>query len=415
MGRQLVLFTVRFPYGYGESFIEPELNQLALTFPKIIIQPIEGGPLTRSVPENVIVAPPIKGQSKLAFYLSFSGVPQVSFDFFREVLKQTRLARPRLSVIPKIWMWACTRRALERSYGAEQALQSANSAIAYSYWAGLVALAIPMLSARGIPCVVRYHSGDLYLHDPETDHTIPWREDVARASKLSLFISNDGRDYFLEALGQYLPNPSRAIVSRLGSLDYGPGPAPQGSDSLTIVSCSFITFRKRVHLIAKLVREISKRRNVVWHHFGGGDDSTLMRIQRESTGAGMTVKLWGTVPHKDIISFLKANHVDLFVNLSVHEGVPVSIMEAISFGIPAVGTDVGAVREIVISGRSGLLLSLAETEDIECLANRILDALGPDGAIGRSKPREVWAERFDAAHNHRLLAQLLVGLHSDRA
>jgi glycosyltransferase involved in cell wall biosynthesis len=121
----------------------------------------------------------------------------------------------------------------------------------------------------------------------------------------------------------------------------------------------------------------------------------------------LTVKLWGTVPHETIISFFKDNAVDLFVNLSVYEGVPVSIMEAISFGIPVVATDVGAVREVVITGRSGLLVPMAETEDLERLAGRILDALGPEGEIGRSRPREVWAERFNAAQNHARLAKLL--------
>jgi colanic acid/amylovoran biosynthesis glycosyltransferase len=329
----------------------------------------------------------------------------------KESLKHTRLTGFSWAVFRKIWMWACTRRALERSYGAQAALQCAGSTIAYSYWAGNVALAIPMLASRGAVCVVRYHSADLYLDFPGLEQGgIPWREDVARATTLSLFISKHAHEYFLRTLGDQLTGRSRAVVSRLGSLDYGPGPARQNNDVLTIVSCSFIKFEKRVHLIAELMKEISKRRKVVWHHFGGGSGAAPMPNLTDVDDRRLKVKLWGTVPHETIISFFRNSAIDLFVNLSVYEGVPVSIMEAISFGIPVVATDVGAVREVVMTGRSGLLVSMTETEDLGHLAGRILNALEPEGEIGRSRPRELWDERFNAVQNHARLAKLLIQL-----
>lgn len=47
---------------------------------------------------------------------------------------------------------------------------------------------------------------------------------------------------------------------------------------------------------------------------------------------------------------------DLFVNVSSSEGIPVSIMEAMSFGIPCIATDVGGSGEIVIDRYNGILL-----------------------------------------------------------
>ena len=44
------------------------------------------------------------------------------------------------------------------------------------------------------------------------------------------------------------------------------------------------------------------------------------------------------------------------MNASTSEGVPVSIMEACSFGIPIVATDVGGISEVVSNGNNGLLL-----------------------------------------------------------
>ncbi len=49
----------------------------------------------------------------------------------------------------------------------------------------------------------------------------------------------------------------------------------------------------------------------------------------------------------DLMLFFKENSVDLFINASITEGTPVSIMEAISCGIPIIATDVGGNPEIV--------------------------------------------------------------------
>lgn len=49
------------------------------------------------------------------------------------------------------------------------------------------------------------------------------------------------------------------------------------------------------------------------------------------------------------------NDFDLFVNMSLSEGIPVSIMEAISFGIPIIATNVGGNAEIV-NDETGVLI-----------------------------------------------------------
>jgi glycosyltransferase involved in cell wall biosynthesis len=45
--------------------------------------------------------------------------------------------------------------------------------------------------------------------------------------------------------------------------------------------------------------------------------------------------------------FYSNNPVDLFLNVSESEGIPVSIMEAMAAGIPVIATDVGGSAEIV--------------------------------------------------------------------
>ena len=49
------------------------------------------------------------------------------------------------------------------------------------------------------------------------------------------------------------------------------------------------------------------------------------------------------------------NQVDLFCNVSEYEGVPISIMEAMAYGIPCLATHVGGVSEIV-NCQTGILI-----------------------------------------------------------
>ena len=60
--------------------------------------------------------------------------------------------------------------------------------------------------------------------------------------------------------------------------------------------------------------------------------------------------------NEEVMEYYKNNLVDLFVNMSESEGLPVSMMEAMSFGVPVIAPDVGGIKEIV-DENSGWLLS----------------------------------------------------------
>ena len=71
----------------------------------------------------------------------------------------------------------------------------------------------------------------------------------------------------------------------------------------------------------------------------------------------MKITLHGQTHHATIISFYKTHKVNLFINVSTTEGIPVSIMEAISFNIPVIATDVGATSEIINqNAKTGILV-----------------------------------------------------------
>ena len=292
--------------------------------------------------------------------------------------------------------------------------------VAYSFWAHTPALAVPTLAGAGIPVAVRYHSVDLYLDGMSTAGWIhrncryfPWREEIEAGSKASLFISDQGAAYF----ARNWPNAdvSAKIVARLGApkpeLDQRPDQRHRlaGDASLVVVSCSSIVPLKRVAMIAKFVCSLAMNRSVSWHHFGAGD-ATGVRAVLSAKPSTLSANLHGQVENADVLAFYKASEPDLFVNFSTREGIPVSVMEAMSWGIPVLATAVGGTPEAVVPGESGLLVDVDDCNQPDALAARVLEALKPGGALASSQPRQLWQQRFNAATNAAKVANILAEL-----
>ena len=80
------------------------------------------------------------------------------------------------------------------------------------------------------------------------------------------------------------------------------------------------------------------------------------------------------------------------LNTSSSEGVPVSIMEAYSHGIPVVATDVGGNSEIVL--QEHIIPPDSNSEDIA----KIINGWSEDSQI-REKVNIIQSEHFDSTKN----------------
>jgi glycosyltransferase involved in cell wall biosynthesis len=108
-----------------------------------------------------------------------------------------------------------------------------------------------------------------------------------------------------------------------------------------------------LHLIVEILKNFKE--DVVWTHFGSGPLEEEIAMQAKSLANNVSINFKGLVDNKDIMNFYLNTHVDFFINVSEIEGIPVSLMEAISFGIPVLGCNICGVPEIV-NFRTGYLL-----------------------------------------------------------
>ena len=86
--------------------------------------------------------------------------------------------------------------------------------------------------------------------------------------------------------------------------------------------------------------------------FGSGPERGELERRIAATGTGGMVSLHGFVD--PIAPVFEA--IDVFLMTSVHEGLPMALLEAMAHGAVPVCTAVGGIREVVTDGENGLLI-----------------------------------------------------------
>ena len=103
--------------------------------------------------------------------------------------------------------------------------------------------------------------------------------------------------------------------------------------------------------LARLRRE---HRPVSWLVIGDGVLRREIEQAAAAEGVGANVHFLGLQAPADIANFLRA--ADVYALSSAYEGMPMALLEALGSGLPAVVTDVGEVRRVVVDGVNGAIV-----------------------------------------------------------
>lgn len=121
-----------------------------------------------------------------------------------------------------------------------------------------------------------------------------------------------------------------------------------------VTTCRLVPVKNLDRLItvfARLCNEFSSKSMELWIV---GDGTLRESLENQSKELGITdkVKFWGF--QENVFPFLKES--DAFVLPSLSEGSSVSLVEAMSIGLPSIVTQVGGAGEILGNSNSGLLI-----------------------------------------------------------
>lgn len=278
-------------------------------------------------------------------------------------------------------------------------ISSQEEILFYSYRFGIGVMAAIILKRKypNSKIVARTHGQDLFEFRNNYEY-LPYREVLYSQINEIFCISQDGVNYISHKYPQFL---AKVKLFYLGtrSLEYNYNLSNQ---NLCLVTCSRISRIKRLHLLAKCLKEITDI-NIEWIHYGNGDEQYLSEIKDiiADFSSNIKVEFKGFVDNYQLGRDYQIKPYSVLVNVSESEGLPVSIMEACSVGMPVIATDVGGNKEIVRDNFNGYLLK--NDFDIENLKNIILkiNSLSYDEYKKLClNSRQIWEQKFDCRKNY---------------
>lgn len=407
----ILLSTGSYPYGQSreQTFLAREVEVLAEEFERVVLVPETVGGSRFPTPPRVEIDESL-AKVLMATRRARLAAHAVSTPLMIEdVVRRPADVASREGAIRLVHF--AGRAALARSWiSGWLARQRAGAAtcLAYTYWWGSTTTGFGLAKRRhrGLRVVTRAHGFDLY-EDRHTPPYLPCRR-TSLAVLDGLFpVSEHGRAHLVASYGQRLPH---CETSRLGVVDPG-GLTPASTDGvLRVVSCSFIRPIKRIDLLLRGLAQAGRSRpeqRFAWRHFGAGDSKGELDEQaRSELPRNVVAEFPAHSAPAEVLNYYRTTPVDVFVNVSVSEGIPVSIMEAVAFGIPVLATAVGGNPEIATATNAILLSSNPEPEEIGRALCRFIDE--PEHATRwREGSRSVWKSNYDTETNFRRFADRL--------
>lgn len=389
----LVLITNSYPQKGKEGFLHLEVPILAKNFDKIFLLPLNSGGESHAVPSNVIVDNLFcrdVGKSK-----KLNALLKLGFPFLKMFFSEKRKTKSNISLMFKLGALALRL----KTFIKEENLKNSNT-LFYSYWLdeGAAILSILKENDSSVKAISRAHGYDLYEEDYPQGLPFFYKFSINRLNQI-FFISKNGKEYFQS---KYNLNSDKLKVSYLGTRNTEIGPAPSANKPYKIASCSSMVSLKRLDLLANALSNMEI--DIEWHHFGDGPmKNELEEIIKGSENC--SAKFHGHVSNEDLMKHYAKNDFHLFVNVSRTEGLPVSLIEAASFGIPLLATDVRGSGEIC-NENTGVLIP-ADC-NISLLQNEIRRALGVDW--DRNSIRQFWLDNFQAKSNFEDFAAKIQGI-----
>lgn len=144
------------------------------------------------------------------------------------------------------------------------------------------------------------------------------------------------------------------------SVPEAPSPIDKPDCSVAFVSVGTVCKRKNQRMIIKAFASIKDKYSVLFI-VGDGPDLGPCKELAESLGVSERVFFTGSLDYPGNI--LKI--CDVYVSASVDEGVPNAAVEAMSFGLPLILTDVGSCSELIKD--NGILIKVQESQLVDAM------------------------------------------------
>ena len=154
--------------------------------------------------------------------------------------------------------------------------------------------------------------------------------------------------------------------------------------------------------LAAMRRALDEGLDITYSLAGSGPAEREIVAEIEKLGLGDHVRMLGSLSESAVLDLLQSADAFVLPSINMGEAGPVSVMEAMSCGLPVICSVIGGTPDMIDSGRDGLLV---EQRDVDGLHDAITQlARDPDyrRRIGEAA-RQSAIEKFDYRANARRL------------
>ncbi len=384
---KLIYVTVSMPFGPGEEFVIEEAKEWIRRGHDLAIVPRSPARQIINKDAQCLAAVSVRNRSWWPEVLAAAACRAVRHPFrFAKLLRLLGGSRDattlwkNLSVLPKgLWLagWAARRR-VEHIH-AHWASTTATMALIASEWSG-------------IPWSFSAHRGDV-----AGNNLLALKSAKARFAR---YISQATVKMAAE-MGADV-GPGRAVVIHMGVTLPARSEFARRGDSPPVLLCPADLYPVKGHGHLLRAMAILKQKGVSCTLRLAGDGHLKGNLQElaRQLNLGPMVEFLGRIPHDRLLDWYRRGEAALVVLPSLdlgnheHEGIPVSLMEAMAHGVPVVSTTTGGIPELLHDGAG----TLVPPQNPEALAGA-LERLIRDGAL---------RDRLGAAGRQRIEEQFSV-------
>ncbi|MDU2558465.1 MAG: glycosyltransferase [Anaerococcus prevotii] len=323
-------------------------------------------------------------------------------EFFREIKYLIKERKFSLNSVKNLCLFVAKGALVNKKIAKkleELEIDKKEKIVFYTYRVGFSSLACCELKNIYInsKVVTRAHAQDIFEFRDKHCY-LPYRHYLYSNIDEIYCISNDGMNYLYKTRKEL---KNKLFLHRLGTKDIAINNSIN-NENFVILTCSRIAKIKRLHLLAKTLEKINDT-EITWIHYGDGDKEYLELINKyvKNCGKNIHIEFKGFCDNDEYLKKISMEHYSVFVNISESEGLPVSIMEAESVGIPIIATDVGGTSEAVVDGYNGILID--RDFSIRDLQDSILKFKSMDKNefnVYRMNSRKIWESRFKLSENY---------------
>lgn len=397
---RLLYLTATLPYSGGiEDFFIPELKELVKQGHEMLIVPRQLAGVVREAEREFLLAhsamQPLLSVAMLPPLLGLSlGHPATMIGISRTVSRSRGVGTlmKNVAVVPKA-MWVAK---LALRWGATHI---------HSQWASTTAT-IGLIASQltGIPWSFTAHRGDIVENNLLRKKCLS-ASFVRLISQSALSLAVDRGLRGLEAksrvvhMGVALPGTTR---------DQAVG---GHNSSVMLCAANLLPVKGHRYLLEAMARLKAKDRPCTLLLAGDGPLRTRLERQVQDLALGDRVRFLGHLPHGSLLSMYARGEVGVVVLPSVdlghgvHEGIPVSLMEAMAYGIPVVSTLTGGIPEL-LAGGTGVLVPPADAGTLAVAMESLLTDHEQRAAVARAG-RERVRHEFSAETAARRLAEMV--------